>query len=90
MEEQEKPLFTIEDYRVYWRYIKALQRHAGYCRRVRQYIRMNRALLHSSGWLDWAIQEANRQFVPETKLPLWSEEQVAAMRSEFDRKQGSK
>lgn len=90
MEEQQQPqpLFSPSDFRAYAKYIKASQRHAGYCRRVRQYIRMNRAFLVSCGWLDWAIEEANRPFIPEEKLPVWSEEQVAAMRSEFDRRQG--
>ena len=90
MDEQQQQLYTVEDYRAYTRYIKASQRHSGYCRRVRAYIRMNRQYLHSTGWLDWAVQESNRPYSHDEKLPAWSDEQVAAMKADFESRQRSK
>lgn len=87
MEEQQKPLFTPEDYKAFTRYRKAYERYAGYCRRVRQYARMNRTFLQEAGWLDWAFEEAGRPFVYEGTLPSWTEEQLAALRAEYERKQ---
>ena len=87
MEEQQKPLITAEDAKAFTKYRKAYERHAGYCRRVRQYARMNRAFLLSAGWLDWAFEEAGRPFIYESRLPVWTEAQLSALQTEYDRKQ---
>jgi hypothetical protein len=87
MEEQQKPLLSHEDYKAFTRYRKAYERHAGYCRRVRQYARMNRTFLQEAGWLDWAFEEAGRPFIYEGTLPTWTEEQLAILRVEYERRQ---
>ncbi|CAB4192671.1 hypothetical protein UFOVP1245_56 [uncultured Caudovirales phage] len=87
MEEPKSQLLSSEDHKAFTKYRKSYERHAGYCRRVRQYARMNRAFLLSAGWLDWAFEEAGRPFIYDSRLPVWTEEQLFALQSEYEKKQ---
>jgi hypothetical protein len=48
---------------------------------------MNRTFLQEAGWLDWAFEEAGKPFIYEGTLPTWTEEQLAILRVEYERRQ---
>jgi len=79
-------LYTEDDYRAFCRYRKSLERHGGYCRKVKRYIRANREYLEEIGWLDWAIEESDRPYIPDVKIPQWSARQVEAMRDRYEKR----
>lgn len=81
-------LLTEDDFLLYAGFRRALYRHNAYRNSVSRYIWQNKwhEWYQLSGWDDWAVKEARKDFVPPKPLPEWSPEQWQALAVEYDRR----